>query len=294
MLKASIHKVTVAMQKLALFSKPNCPDSWKVLNDLESWAKLAELTTFKGPELGGWNGTNYDEELVRYARQEADVAIAVGGDGTLLGMARNLFGTSVPVLGVNKGTLGFLTEVSAADIPKMVLELKSDHYDTEERVLLNAEIPGKKSALAFNDVVFSGQGRLARYDVYANGRPFFSLRADGLIIATPTGSTAYSLSAGGPILHPSLDVLALVPVQAHSMAARPYTLPAGYDIEVIVRESNRVRLDCDGQADETLLEENARVKITKASTSVHMLHLADYDPFNILREKLGWSMPRQD
>lgn len=293
------------MTTLALFSKPNCPTSWGVLNEIVAWANRKGIKTLTGPEYGGWNGENWSHELIQQTTREADYAIAIGGDGTLLGMARNLFlteearqnsGRVVPVLGVNLGTLGYLTDVAAKDIAPMLDALVAKQYTIEERILLKSaiqDVPGSEE-LAFNDVVFSSQGRLAHYDVFVDQKPFFSLRADGLIVTTPTGSTAYSLSAHGPILHPSLAAVALVPINAHSMSARPVTLPSTSLIEVVVRGKSEIRLDCDGKASEKPLTDGMRVTVTQAQEKVQMLHLRDYSLFHTLRTKLHWAEPRID
>lgn len=294
-----------AQKTIALFSKPNCPTSWGVLNEIVAWANRKGIRSLTGPVYGGWDGNNWSPELIKQTAQEADFAIAIGGDGTLLGMARNLFLTEVarqtfdrvvPVLGVNLGTLGYLTDVAAKDIGPMLDALLANDYAIEERILLKSAIDGVPGSeeLAFNDVVFSSQGRLAEYDVFVNKKPFFSLRADGLIITTPTGSTAYALSAHGPILHPSLAAVALVPNNAHSMSARPVTLPSNSLIEVVVRGKNEIRLDCDGRASEKPLTDGMRVTVTQAKEKVHMLHLSDYSLFNTLRTKLHWAEPRID
>lgn len=281
------------MKTLALFSKPNCPTSWGVLNEIVAWAKLKGLRTLIGPEYGGWDGSNWNEELIEAAKAEADVAIAIGGDGTLLGMARALFGWGRPVLGVNLGTLGYLTDVAAKDIDKMLDALVAGEYTLEDRILLQASSDGVAQGLAFNDVVFTSFGRLAAYDVFVDGAAVFSLRADGLIITTPTGSTAYSLSANGPILHPSLAAIALVPINPHSLSARPITLPSSVRVEVVVRGTSAARMDCDGKGSERPLADGMRVTVQQAATTVKLLHFKDYNLFNTLRQKLHWAAPRE-
>ncbi|KWT98498.1 MULTISPECIES: NAD(+)/NADH kinase [unclassified Variovorax] len=284
------------MTTLALFSKPNNPHAWGVLNEIVSWAQLKGLRVLVGPDKGGWDGKNWSSELIESARQEADIAIAIGGDGTLLGVARNLFGWGKPILGVNLGTLGFLTDVAAKDIERMLDAIQAGEYTVEDRILLEAGLDGEESrGLAFNDVVFTngGFGRLAQFDVFVDEQPVFSLRADGLIITTPTGSTAYALSANGPILHPSLAAIALVPLNPHSLTARPISLPSSVKVEVVVRGTVESRVVCDGQPYGGPLTDGTRVHVSQGATTVKMLHLKDYNLFKTLQQKLNWSSPRE-
>lgn len=284
------------MKTLALFSKPNSPQAWGVLNEIVSWAELKGLRTLTGPDKGGWDGSSWDADFISSAREEADLAIAIGGDGTLLGVARSLFGWDKPLLGVNLGHLGFLTDVAAKDIESMLDAVVAGEYDIEDRILLEASLEGSTAkGLAFNDVVFSngGVGRLALFDVYVDDRAVFSLRADGLIITTPTGSTAYALSANGPILHPSLAAIALVPLNPHSLTARPITLPSSAKVEVVARGDVDLHIYCDGQPFAGgLAPVGQRVTVLQGQQTVRMLHLKDYCLFKTLQQKLNWSTPR--
>lgn len=292
------------MKTLALFSKPDSPQAWGVLNEVARWAHLKGLRTLVAERDAGWTGAGWDRNYCAKVVAEADIAIAIGGDGTLLGVARELFGSPIPLLGVNLGTLGYLTDVSARDIEAMLDALIAQNYTLEQRILLQAELtqspnnnptaPAPTVDLGFNDVVLrSRNGRLAQYDVFVDGKALFSLKADGLIITTPTGSTAYALSAQGPILHPSLAAIAIVPLCPHSLTARPITLPSSVCIEVIPRGNAVSRVYCDGQAAATELTDQDRLVVSQASSTVPMLHLHDYDLFNTLRQKLNWGTPRE-
>lgn len=284
------------MKTLALISKPNCPHSWGVLNEVVAWAKVKGFKTIVGPEHGGWNGTSWSPDLLAQARQEADLVLPIGGDGTLLGVARALFGSGIPILGVNLGTVGFLTDVAARDLEHIFTALDQGAYSLEERIVLRAASEdGEELGLAFNDVVFNngGVGRMASYDVFVDEQAVFSIRSDGLIVTTPTGSTAYALSANGPILHPALAAMGLVPLNPHSLAARPITLPASVKVDVVMRGEVESRLYCDGQPCGAGLQEGNRVQVSQASTTVTMLHLKDYSIFRTLRQKLNWSSPRE-
>jgi len=283
------------MKTLCLFSKPNSPQAWGVLNEIMYWADVKGLKVVPVPDKCGWNGTNWDAEYIKEARAHADLAIAIGGDGTLLGVARSLFGTDIPVLGVNLGTLGFLTDVAAKDIEKMVNAVQAGQFDIERRIMLESRIDGtNESCLAVNDAVLrTDSGRMIEYDVIVDGAPVFTLRADGLVVTTPTGSTAYALSANGPILHPSLPVIAVVPLLPHSLSARPITLSSASRVELVMRGDAPARVFCDGLPLGGALTDGARVVITQGEATVPLLHLKDYNIFNTLRQTLGWSAPRE-
>lgn len=284
------------MQTLALFSKPNSPQAWGVLNEIVSWAEAKGLTILSVPAKSGWDGAGWDAAYVAQVRASADLAIAIGGDGTLLGVARSLFGSDIPVLGVNLGHLGFLTDVSARNVGRMLDAIKAGEFDIERRILLEAHISGMVEAgLAFNDVVLSkgDVGRMVEYEVFVDGEEVYTLRADGLVVATPTGSTAYALSANGPILHPALAAITLVPLCPHSLSARPITLPSTSKVELVVRGNMPARVFCDGQPWGETLAKGTRICISQASSSVPMLHLKDYNIFKTLKQTLGWTTPRE-
>jgi NAD+ kinase len=282
------------MKTLALFSKPDSPHAWGVLNEVVSWSQVKGLGVLSVPDKSGWTGTDWDAAYVKDVRAKADLAIAIGGDGTLLGVARSLFGTDIPVLGVNLGHLGFLTDVSAKAVDRMLDSLKAGEYSIENRILLEADVEGAKG-LAFNDVVLSkgDVGRMVEYEVFVDGESVYTLRADGLVVTTPTGSTAYALSANGPILHPSLAAIALVPLCPHSLSARPITLPSSSRVELVIRGNLPARVFCDGQPCGDTLADGARIRITQGDMKVPMLHLHDYNIFKTLKQTLGWSTPRE-
>lgn len=284
------------MKTLALFSKPNSPQAWGVLNEIIYWADVKGLQVLQTPDKGGWDGTDWNAEYVETVRSKADLAIAIGGDGTLLGVARSLFGTNIPVLGVNLGTLGFLTDVAAKNIEKMLDAIKAGEFDIEQRILLEAQVEGTTSiCLAFNDVVLSkgDVGRMVDFELFVDDESVYILRADGLVVTTPTGSTAYALSANGPILHPSLAAIALVPLCPHSLSARPITLPSTAKVELVVRGNLPARVFCDGQPCGDVLADGARILVTQGKMTVPLLHLRDYNIFKTLKQTLGWSTPRE-
>ncbi|MDX1656737.1 MAG: NAD(+) kinase, partial [Candidatus Competibacteraceae bacterium] len=193
--------------------------------------------------------------------QRSDLIIVVGGDGTLLNAARSLVDFQVPILGVNLGRLGFLADVSPQEIPCRLEEVLAGRFWEEERSLLHADVirDGRSVAQsdALNDVVVHKRdmARMIEVEAYLDGQFLNAYRADGLIISTPTGSTAYALSGGGPILHPSLEAVVLVPICPHTLTHRPIVVGTDAEIEVLVPASNttHIQLTCDGQISQAIL-----------------------------------------
>lgn len=227
--------------------------------------------------------------------KESDLAIVVGGDGTLLNAARSLVSWEVPILGVNLGRLGFLVDVSPEEMGTLLREILSGRFIEERRTLLQAEVlRGEEvigEGLALNDVVLHIRDvvRMIEFDTYIDGRFVNTQRADGLVVATPTGSTAYALSGGGPLLHPSLDAVVLVPICPHTLSHRPIVVGGGSDIEVVLCPENQAaaQVAFDGQANIDLLPED-RLRIRRKDPTLRLLHPEGYDYFHILRAKLHW------
>lgn len=212
-------------------------------------------------------------------KEEYDFIISLGGDGTFLSANRTFLGT--PIFGINLGHLGFLAEAEINDIKDVVIKLINKEYRVEERALLEADINGKKM-LALNDIVISriSSARLLELDLRFNGRYVDNYKADGLIIATPTGSTAYSLSAGGPIVDPKLDVTVVTPICAHSLHQRPIIANSNTLIDVNC-ETNHFLVTADGQ----ISGEGNLVNIKKSELVAKIVKLSDKCFFDIVREK---------
>jgi NAD+ kinase len=220
---------------------------------------------------------------------QSDVAIVVGGDGTMLAIARQLARSGVPLIGVNQGRLGFLTDIPLATMEDALAAILGGAFVEERRSLLHAEV-GDGSALALNDVVVNrgSSGTMIEYAVDIDGRFVYAMRADGLIVATPTGSTAYALSAGGPILAPEVPAFALVPVAPHGLTHRPIAIPETATIRITVQRGRDAAVHCDGQT-HFPLNEGAQVTIRRAAHVARFLHPEGYDHFAMLRQKLHWS-----
>lgn len=227
--------------------------------------------------------------------KECDLVIVVGGDGTLLNAARSLNDYNVPLLGVNLGRLGFLVDVHRDKMLEAIEEILNGVYTEEHRFLLHTWIERQGEIInesnAFNDVAIhkSHVARMIELECYVDQSFVSTMRADGLVISTPTGSTAYALSAGGPVLHPALNAITLVPICAHTLSNRPIVVGGDSEILIHVRENapSEVLVSCDGQIGLNLLIGDTLI-IKKKANPVRLLHPANYDYFEILRVKLHW------
>lgn len=227
--------------------------------------------------------------------ERCDLVIVVGGDGTLLHAARALAAHDVPLVGINLGRLGFLADVSPEEIGSVLERILEGEYKTDSRAMLEARIhcdqTPPRRACALNDVVIHkwNTARMIEFETYVDGVFVNAQRSDGLIIATPTGSTAYALSGGGPLIDPGLEAIVLVPICPHDLAHRPLVLPAERRIEVRVGplELGHVQITCDGQ-DELQLPPGATIEITRHPERATLLHPLGQDHYQILRAKLGW------
>ncbi|HXJ09423.1 MAG TPA: NAD(+)/NADH kinase [Burkholderiales bacterium] len=236
-------------------------------------------------------------EVVKDAANEkatADLAVVVGGDGTMLAAARELVKSRVPLVGVNQGRVGFMTDIGHDDMAAGLEAILAGDYSVEERAVLDAEIlRGTKSILrtiALNEAVVSrgAQGRLIEFGLTIDGEFVYALRGDGIIVATPTGSTAYALSAQGPILHPAVPALAIVPLNPHTLSARPVSVSDRSVIEISVPHAADARAHFDGFSS-TDMAEGDRLVLRRSADVVRFVHPPGYRFFATLREKLRWS-----
>lgn len=224
----------------------------------------------------------------------ADLAIALGGDGTLLGIARKVADANVPLVGINLGTLGFLTDIAADSTESVLGEMLDGAYTTEPRLLLEGSVvrEGKPifSTVALNDVVVcrGAMGSMIEFAVEVNGEFVYSLRADGLIISTPTGSTAYALSSGGPILHPSLPAISLVPISPHTLSNRPVAIPSTSEVRVRLLRGQNARVNFDVQS--FFDPDTDDVVVVRAHPNpLTLLHPNGHSYYAMLRSKLHWA-----
>ena len=227
--------------------------------------------------------------------EQADLAIVVGGDGYMLGAARVLACFDIGVIGVNRGNLGFLTDLSPVDIVAPLEQILAGKSRSEQRFIIEAEVYRhgklKSSNSAVNEAVLHA-GKVAsmiEFEVYIDGTFMFSQRSDGLIVSTPTGSTAYSMSAGGPILTPNLNALSLVPMFPHTLTSRPIVVDGNSEIKLILANDNHenLQVSCDGHVILSVMPGD-EVIIKKSECSIRLIHPLDHDYFNVLRNKLSW------
>ena len=227
--------------------------------------------------------------------QRCDLAIVIGGDGYMLGAARVLSRFDIAVIGVNRGNLGFLTDLDPDDFEQPLVEVLRGKYQTEYRFLLEAQIHShghiKSSNTAVNEVVLHPDkiAHMIEFEVYVNDNFMLNQRADGLIISTPTGSTAYSLSGGGPILTPNLDAISLLPMFPHTLNSRPIVIDASSCVRLKVAESNNseMQISCDSHVNLSVLPGD-EVIIKKTRHELKLVHPENYNYFHVLQNKLGW------
>lgn len=232
--------------------------------------------------------------------EKNDLIIVVGGDGSLLSAARMAIKVNTPVIGINRGRLGFLTDILPQDIETHLSAVLDGKYKEEKRFLLHTRIFDEENTYfegdALNDVVL-GRGsetHLVEFDVYINQQLISHYRSDGMILSTPTGSTAYALSAGGPIMHPQLNAIVLVPMFSHSLSSRPLVIDGEAQIELHISEFNEteLRISCDGH-ESRMVKPGQKVSIQKNGNQLRLLHPLDYHYYDTLRSKLGWESKHQ-
>jgi NAD+ kinase len=224
----------------------------------------------------------------------SDLVIVVGGDGSMLGAARAMVDHGVPLLGVNRGRLGFLTDIMPSEIEEKVLAVLNGDYVSEERFMLemiavrDGEVIGGGHAL--NDIVLHpGEHlRMIEFELYVNDEFVYSQLSDGLIATTPTGSTAYSLSCGGALMHPSLDAIGLIPLNAHSLTSRPLVVSGESSVRLLLGEgASHMTVTCDGQLAQQV-QPNDEVLIRKKGRQLTLIHPSDHNYYETCRRKLGW------
>ncbi len=223
--------------------------------------------------------------------KKCDALVTLGGDGTLISAVRRSLNYEIPVLGVYAGSLGFLSDVNMAELDSFVTKMMNDECRIDERAVLEAKVirNGEKLTMyAFNDIVLTRPSisNMIHIETLVDGKAFNKYYGDGVIVSTPTGSTAYNLSAGGPVLFPLTEVFALTPICPHSLTQRPVVLPGKYSIEMQTPR-NRALIIVDGQ-DMHELEEDESLHIRLASKKAKLIHRKDFNYFDILKEKLGW------
>ena len=222
-----------------------------------------------------------------------DLVIAVGGDGNILGAARALAPFGVPILGVNRGRLGFLADISPEDIETQIGAVLAGNFVTEDHFLLEGEVLGlDEMHSALNEVLIhtASMPKMIEFDLYINGEEVYAQHSDGLIISTPTGSTAYALSAGGPIMHPSLDAVVLVPMFPHTLTSRPIVIPGDFEIKVVIASPGDVeaRVSFDSQV-EFNIQAGDELLVRKMKKPLKLIHPPGHSFYDVCRSKLDWA-----
>jgi NAD+ kinase len=281
--------VKPSFRRVALIGKLRSPEIAASLQDLSALLKARGCEVLVERETADGRGADYET-----IGKNADLAVVIGGDGTMLAAARNLVGRRVPLVGINQGRVGFMTDIGHDDMQAGVGAILDGRYTLEERALLDAEIfrEGKSvlRTVALNEAVVGkgSQGRLIEFELSIDGEFVYRLRGDGVIVATPTGSTAYALSAQGPILHPAVPALALVPLNPHTLSARPVSVSDRSVVEIALVRALDARAHFDGIA-LTDMAEGDRLILRRSADVVRFVHPPGYRYFATLREKLRWS-----
>ncbi|EIU7612801.1 NAD(+) kinase [Vibrio vulnificus] len=283
---------------IAIIGKPRDQQAIQTHRDLYHWLSSLGYQVFIDDRLSAILNDVPEEHFAGLVElgEKADLAIVVGGDGNMLGAARILSRFNTRVIGVNRGNLGFLTDLNPEDFQQSLKAVLDGAYIEEERFLLEAEIHRhgqvKSHNAALNEAVLHpGQvAHMIEFEVYIDESFAFSLRADGLIVSTPTGSTAYSLSGGGPILSPSLNAISLVPMFPHTLSSRPLVVDGNRRIKLLVSPDNRgtQEVSCDGQVS-LPVSPGDEIHIYQSPNRLRLIHPKDYSYYHVLRNKLGWS-----
>tara|TARA_A100001388_G_scaffold266904_1_gene240444 strand:- start:2298 stop:3161 length:864 start_codon:yes stop_codon:yes gene_type:complete len=280
-------------KKIGIFVKENSSKSV----DKNALDSMLSLFINKNIKLYIDESTDYKNDKAKYLShkeftENIDLLVVFGGDGTLLNSARQYLEYEIPILGINMGNVGFLTDIKVENFHISMQEILDGSYQVEERNLVSANFNDNHLYGLNEVVVHSGAyAQLMRYRLNVNDKVVYEQRSDGLIIATPTGSTAYSLSAGGPIIHPSLDVWTIIPMLPQSISSRPFVISSNEKVEMELFEgpSKNAKICVDGQNDIDV-PYGVNISISKTKKTLKLVHPKDNDFFEACREKLGWSL----
>lgn len=285
----------MAFKTIALIGKYKSPEVAEPLLELARYLESRGVRVLLDPLTASHVTRNHLEVMpLDQAGPLSDLAIVIGGDGTMLNIARTLAPYDVALVGVNQGRLGFLTDISTDTMLTTIGAMLDGQYITESRMLLASAVMRDGASvfevLAFNDasIAKGADGGLIELEVKVDGKFVYVLRADGLIVSTPTGSTAYALSAGGPILHPALSAFAIVPVCPHTLSNRPIAVGSDSHIEIIMHRCADARVHYDSHS-HCVLQPGDRVVVRRYPRSIRLLHPVGHNYYHMLREKLHWS-----
>ena len=283
-----------AIRKVGIVAKPHKEGAKVIVNDLINWLSSQGVEAILNPKTANLCDTFVSQATDEELPQQVDMIIVLGGDGTLLSVARLIKGRKIPLLGVNLGGLGFLTEVSLSELHPTLKRIFKHDYSLDPRITLSSTLYRQRKRIAkhtvLNDIVInkSALARIIDLEVLID-RQFVALfKADGLIISTPTGSTAYNLAAGGPIISPNMNALVLTPICPHSLSNRAIVISDEAKVEVILKTKNEdVFLTLDGQVGFALQPQD-RVEIKRGKDKIYLIQSPQKNYFAVLRDKLLW------
>ena len=286
--------LTHSQQKVAaIISRPGRPEVARILPELLGWLHAHDYRVIFDPETARYCDGHEEVSRSELSSRSLDLVIVLGGDGTLLSAVRATAATDAPLLGVNLGSLGFLTDVPITSLFSMLDQIAQSRACIERRSLMHCELLRGAEILgsytAFNDIVVNktAHARLNNYELFVDNAFVSSYRADGMIVATPTGSTAYSLSAGGPVMMPAVSAFVVTPVSPHSLTHRPLVVPDSAVVEILLRSEEEVAyLSLDGQPGVDL-RDGDRVRCRRSEHTVSLFRTSA-DFFHVLRTKLKW------
>jgi len=283
------------ISSIGLFGRYKDPDVSTTLDALRKHLENRDISVYIGDTTAdNISGTRIEDSGLPVA-ETIDLAVVVGGDGTMLHVARSLASYALPMIGINLGRLGFLTDLSADRMHEGLDELLRGEFTVEERIMLQVQISNGtdnlNESIALNDVTLSkgNTGRMIEFDTHVNSEPVGRTRGDGVIISTPTGSTAYALSAGGPILHPLLPAIVFAPICPHTLGHRPMVLDDSsiIELEILDLAGADGNVFIDGLK-QLAVSGNEIIRISRAETVTRMVRINSHNHFTTLRSKLGW------
>ena len=288
-----------SIKRIGIVLKPHQPDALKTICNLVAWLAERDITIVGGPEIEREQiehetGCAVPQVESEKLAAEVDLMLVLGGDGTMIATARMIGDQEVPVLGVNYGGLGYLAEFRIEELYTALESILSDNYRLDRRVMLAVELISgsepRKASRVLNDVVInkSALARIIEIEAHFNHQFVNSFRADGLIVSTPTGSTAYNLSAGGPVVFPSMNAMVITPICPFTLSNRPLVVPDDAEIELLLKTDNEeVALTLDGQVGFEM-KFGDRVVIRKSRTTFNLIQPSNRNYFDVLRDKLRW------
>jgi NAD+ kinase len=295
MLSPSPNSSKKAFSRVALVGKYQADGIQERLKDLAELLGRQNCEVYVESATASHLGlTAYPIKKVEEFTDTIDLAVVLGGDGTMLGIGRQLAGSNVPLVGINMGRLGYMTDIPIQNVQTVLPQIIAGEYEADSRTLLDAVVirNGKEinQALALNDVVVnrSGISGMVELAVRVNGSFMYDQRSDGLIVSTPTGSTAYALSAGGPILHPRVAGILLAPIAPHSLSNRPIVLPQEIVVSIEVVDGREVIVNFDMQS-QTNLQTGDTIEVRQSEKTITLLHPRGHSDYKTLREKLHWN-----